>query len=474
MKFELFSESELIKVHELSLDILKKIGITTKSNKFREILLSNGCKEQNGRIVFTQDVIDKALKTVPSNWNIYGRDNKNVCEMGERKAYAQTCIGMPSIVDVETGEKRDVLLKDLEDFTRVFDAMEHLDIVAPIFPRDVNQSTIISTEVATMLRNTTKPIKPCLESAHEWKYVNELLVAISGSQEAAIEKPLGYYEISPISPLDFADDPAEALIAIVESGQPLGVIPAPILGATAPMSMVTGVAQHNAEILAGVIASQLIKAGSKVLMSSRLGTMDMRSGVALWAMPEMGLASAANMQLASYYNIPCGAGCFTGSSKVADAQSGYERMYNTLLPALGGLDVCGTAGAIDNALVASYEMMVIDNEIASAVKRTLKGVNVSEDEFAIDVLQEVIEGGSGTFLAHKHTRKQMRAGEMWNPTISQRQPWDAWAKDGLTTNDIANQKAKELIATHEVAPLSPEVEAEFDKILKCAAADLAK
>lgn len=473
MRFELLSPGDLDKVHEVSIDILKKIGISTKSKRFKSLLCDSGCAEKGDRILFTQEIIDQALKTVPPTWEIYGRDGGNVVEMGKQKAYAQTCIGLPSILDIDNGERRDVTYQDLADFTRVFDALDFMHIVSPIYPRDIPQQTSITMQTAALLRNTTKPIKLCLESAEEWKYVYEILAATAGSEQALREKPLGYFEISPISPLDFAEGPAEAMIEILQSGLPFGVIPAPIMGATGPMTIAGSVAQHNAEMLAGVIASQLIRPGSPVIMSSRVGSMDMRTGVALWAMPEMGLAGAANIQLSRYYGIPCGAGCYTGSSKKVDAQSGYERLYNTLLPALTGIDVCGTAGAVDNALIASYEMLVIDNELSSVVQRTLKGIEVSEDKLALEVIAEVI-GNQGNFLEHKHTRKHLRAGELWAPTISQRQPYDAWAMKGEGIEEIARQRAKEILANHRIEQLPGELSAEFDRIIRTAQAVLIK
>lgn len=150
MKFELVSEAELNKMREATLNILNNIGIATTSDKFRSFLLDNGCKEKNGRIVFPQPVIDKALKTVPQEWTVTGRGGEHVVEMGKNKANAQVCIGMPSMMDLDTGERRDATLKDLEDFTRLADALDHINIAAPIFPKDVPQESLVTLETATL------------------------------------------------------------------------------------------------------------------------------------------------------------------------------------------------------------------------------------------------------------------------------------------------------------------------------------
>lgn len=466
-----FSEAEILRVHEASLDILKKIGIGTKSDRFKNLLLDHGCRMQGDRILFTQDVIDKGLKTVPSCFQLYGRSNRAPLEIGKKKAYSQTLVGAPSVIDLETGERRDAVLKDLEDTVRLSDALDYINIISPIFPRDVPQEIILTVETATLLRNSTKSFSICVESSRELKYIREILIAAAGSEEALKEKPLATLPVSPLSPLEYGFDPAEALLDIVDAGLPLGVEPCPQMGATGPMTLIGCVAMHNAEMLAGVIAAQLYKPGSPLTMSTRVTFMDMRSGLGLWAMPEFGLGAAACNHLSRYYGIPCAPGGYCGASKVADAQSGYEHLYNALMEALVGSDIIGSAGALDNALISCYVMLVMDNEISSVVQRTLREYEVSDDTLAVDVCAEIIENKSN-FLQHKHTRKHLRAGELWVPIISQRQTFEQWAVKGEKVEEKAKQQAKEILATYQVEPLSPEVDKEFDKVIERAKAAL--
>ncbi|MDA8228411.1 MAG: trimethylamine methyltransferase family protein [Desulfitobacterium hafniense] len=464
MRFEILSEQEVKQVHEASLEILKRVGIHTASQKFKEILLDNGCKEQGERIVFTDDVIYKGLKTVPATFELYGRNNSYVLEIGKKKAYCQTCVGTPSMIDLDTGEKRDTLTKDLEEYTRLADALEYINIISPVFPRDVPQEIILTVETATLLRNTSKPLSICIESEREMPYIIELLTAVAGSAEALKQKPIATIPISPLSPLEYGYDPAEALIAAVEAGLPLGVEPCPMMGSTGPMTLLGTAVQHNAEILAGVIASQLIKPGSAVTHSSRATFMDMRSGLGLWAMPELGYAGAIMNQLAQYANIPCAPGGYCGASKTTDMQSGYEHLYNALLEGLVGSDIIGSAGSLDNALISCYAMLVIDNELSSVVQRTIKDFEVTEDKLAVNIIAEVIEKKSN-FLEHKHTRKHFRAGELWLPPLGDRQTYEKWAVSKEKIEDKARRTAKELIAAHQVIPLSEEINREFDRII---------
>lgn len=465
MRFDYYSEAQLHQVHGASLDLLKKVGISTSSERFRTLLLDHGCKEKGKRILFTQDVIDKGMKTVPAVFNLYGRNDMHILEIGKKKAYCQTLVGAPSVIDLESGARRDAMLKDLEDMTRLADALENVNIISPLFPRDVPQEIILTMETATCLRSTAKPLSICVESSRELKFITELLIAAAGSEKALRDKPLATLPVSPVSPLEYGFDPAEALLDIVEAGLPLGVEPCPQMGATGPMSMNGLVAMHNAEILAGVIAAQLYKPGAPLTMSSRATFMDMRTGLGLWAMPEMGMMSAGLNQLGRYYKIPVAPGGYCGSSKIADMQSGYEHLYNALMEALVGSDIIGSAGSLDNALIECYAMLVLDNEISSVVQRTIQEREVNEENLAVDVVAEVIEK-QDNFLGHKHTRKYLRSGELWVPTISQRQTYEQWAAKGLKVEELAKEKAKNLLATHQPAPLGNEVEKEFAQIIE--------
>ena len=162
MRFDYFNEAELEQMHGATVEILTRIGISTSSDRFKGLLLDNGCKEQGDRILFTEEVIEKALKTVPSNFNLYGRNGCDlVIEMGKQKAYTQTCVGTPSVIDLETEEKRDATLKDLDDFAKLADALENIHLISPVFPRDVPQEIIVTSETAAILRNSSTTAYMC-------------------------------------------------------------------------------------------------------------------------------------------------------------------------------------------------------------------------------------------------------------------------------------------------------------------------
>ncbi|MDR2035672.1 MAG: trimethylamine methyltransferase family protein, partial [Coriobacteriales bacterium] len=459
-KLEYVTSSEIEEMHQATVDILVKTGVRTTSRRFMEATIGVGLKvvknegDKFATIYFSEEQIDRALATAPAKFTIYGLDENNQINWGEKRAYNNTCVGMPFVEDPESHEIRATTLTDLENYVRIADALPYTDVLSSLTAQGIPEHAANAVQVGAMLRNTTKPLRICIESAHEVKDVVAVLTAAAGSLKALQEKPLAYLEISPISPLDYATGPADAMLDIIESGLPLGLIPCPMMGATGPMTLIGSVVMHNAEMLAGVVITQLLQPGYPTIMSPRVTFMDLSTILGLWAAPEMGLAAAASSQLVNRYNIPNAPGGFSCAAKTSDAQAGFEVTFNALLPALIGVDVIGSSGSLDNALVASYTKLLLDDEVCSLVRRALRGSVVDEDSLAVDVVHEIVNGDRN-FLASDHTLEHMHS-ELWPPILSNRQSYEKWRETSLTYAEVANERVKEILAHHKVSPLSEE------------------
>jgi len=461
MELNYVSQEELVEMHEASVAMLENTGIKCCSAKFLKVAEDVGLKvvyeddgKTRGRIYYTKEQIEKAIETAPKKFSIYGLDNKYEIKWGERLAYNHTCVGTPFIADIETGKRRNTTLTDLEDYIRIADALPDTDIISCLTAQGIPEHAAGAIQTAAQVKNTSKPLRICIHTAEETQDVVNVLAAAVGSKEELMKKPIAYLEVSPISPMDYADGPAEATLAIIESGLPLGIIPCPMMGATGPMTLIGSVVMHNAEILAGVVVAQLVKPGCPVIMSPRVTFMDMKTAMGLWAAPEMGLAAAASAQMIRYYGLPSTVTGFSCASKVPDAQAGFESLLNTLMPALVGVDVVGASGSLDNVLVASFEKLVIDNEVSSLVKRAIRGETVNEDTCAVKVVDDVVNG-EGNFLGHIHTLQHLRS-ELWKPFMTDRDIYENWLGERLDFTQRANRYAKDILANHKPSHLSAE------------------
>jgi trimethylamine--corrinoid protein Co-methyltransferase len=115
-------------------------------------------------------------------------------------------------------------------------------------------------------------------------------------------------------------------------------------------------------------------------------------------------------------------------SKINDAQAGYESALTSLMVALsGGNIIHDAAGFIEFCLTASYDKLVIDNEIIGMVMRAVSGIEVNDETLAFDLIKSV--GPGGHFVSSRHTRKYMRA-EQYLPRLSNRDDREKWIAEG--------------------------------------------
>jgi len=272
--------------------------------------------------------------------------------------------------------------------------------------------------------------------------------------------------ISPISPLTFPDDIAEAMLEAARLGMILGPLPCPILGATSPMSIAGGLTQQNAEVLAAVVLAQLAQPGLPIIYKGRLSVMDARTGLSVWGNPEIGLISAATVEIGHHYGLPVDVYGLSTNAHTSDIQSGYERTLNALVPVLAGADEISGVGEMEGGVTSSLAQMVIDDEILSSVGRIRRGFEVDGEALAVEVIGEVM-GSSCNFLAEKHTVRYLRRGEVLQPRLAGRENWAEWEAAGRRgLLERAEEKALELLASHEAPPLSEEQQAALREVIR--------
>ena len=277
--------------------------------------------------------------------------------------------------------------------------------------------------------------------------------------------------VEPVSPLKHMETGLKILVACARYGLPVIIGPIVQAGATGPATLAGTLALENAEILTAIVLVQALGPGVPVCYGGVPHIMDMRSSQISFGSPEQGLMAVAMTQMAHRYGLPAYINVGLSDSKRLDPQSGLERGVTLLMGALAGADTFGHMGILGADQAASLEQLVVDDEMASYIKRILRGFSVGEEALAVDVVREVGIGGS--FLSHAHTRDHFRH-EMWFPDLSDRRRWDEWWRDGArTTADSSRERRDLILAEHSVEPIGEELACEIDGIVAAAQRDLA-
>ena len=216
----------------------------------------------------------------------------------------------------------------------------------------------------------------------------------------------------------------------------------------------------------------MVNPGLPIIYCGRLAMMEPRTGSSVWGGVELGIASAATVQIGHRYDLPVNVYGFSTNAHTLDIQSGYERTLNAVLPALAGADELSGIGEMEAGVMGSYAQMVCDNEIAASVRRVLDGFTVNEDSLAVAVIDKVM-GGPRNFLAEPHSVKYLRAGEIMVPQLGERRTFAEWDRTGRRGFvEKAKAEADRILAEHEVLPLEDGQEKELEKIMQTATNEL--
>ena len=260
--------------------------------------------------------------------------------------------------------------------------------------------------------------------------------------------------INASSPLRYDARMLGGLIAYARAGQVTIITPFILAGAMSPISIAAAIAQQNAEALAGIALTQIVRPGAPVIYGGFTSNVDMKSGSPAFGTPEGAWAMTTGAQLARRYGLPYrGSGSLT-NSKTPDAQAAYETAW-TLWPAVMAHTnfIMHAIGWLEGGLTVSYEKIVLDLEALAMFQHFLAGFAIDDDALALDMMAEV--GPGGHHFGTPHTQQRYST-EFYAPLLSDRMGYDGWKQaGGLDTAQRAQAVWHEILAAYQPPPLDP-------------------
>jgi trimethylamine--corrinoid protein Co-methyltransferase len=238
-----------------------------------------------------------------------------------------------------------------------------------------------------------------------------------------------------------------------------------MMGATAPITVAGALVEHTANVLASLVLAQLAHPGLPCIFSVASGGFNMRAGTYVSASPEMVQLHCATAQMAHFYHLPFHGGGGLDAC-LPDAQAGFERTLQVVPMTLAGVNFfCMAFGMMNQLLTSSFEQAVIDNEIFTAVYRLAEGIQVTPETISLDQIRKA--GPGGQFLNQVYTLHNYRR-EQWQPELTTRLEWEQFQRTtgGKDMRQRANVLARKLLVEHHPHPLTPNQEAEIDKMVR--------
>lgn len=460
-KLKFLSNEECEDIHYSSLEVLDETGLKIESKKALDKLDEFGCDvdRRTSIVKFPSYIVEECLKLTRPSIKLYGNDPKYDLKIEKRRSYVSSSSGY-GIIDRDTQLPRDGNLNDVAEGALLAENLNNIHSVVPLMAgvSDVPSSVMTPVILGETLKNTQKSIEFYLtggaDAETDMDNIIEMCNIVSSSSSKLRKKPFLMFVVDSLSPLTYTDDQIKSLFRSVEEGLPVVIMPGLVGGATGPLTLAGMLVQSNAEFLAGVVLSNLIKKGAPLMYGHYNTIMDMRTGIYSSGAVEMGILGACIAQMGNYYDIPTNGFYPMSDSHVPDQQVGYEKTMQWVLSSLGGMNYLTGAGGVENGTLVSLEQLVIDNEVVGMVDRMLEGIHVDDARIGVDVIKSV--GPGGNYLKHKHTREWMYR-EYYTPEISEKHSFADWNKNG--GNDVM-QRAKidlENILQNAVSPVQNDI-----------------
>ena len=472
---QVLSDEERHQVHERTLAVLAKTGVRVDTVQGRRILKDAGAEvDDNTHIVrFQRALVEESLRLAPKAFTLGARRPGWDLTMNGGDCTLLIDGEAMFILDPETGERRTAILEDWLRATRLIDALDEIGVywsMVEVSDRGDTMADFVGY-LRGVFRNYSKHVQDAISSADQAPWLLEVLQVLFGDRETIRRTHPYSHLLCPQSPLVIEGAHTDAYLALLGWDIPLAVMPMPLMGATAPGSLIATTVIGNCEVLATLCLLQAAASGTPFIYAPVLAVIDPRSGRYSAGAIEGSLLGAACTEMARYYGLPVEASGVGGTDHhVPSIQAGYERALSSLLPVLSWPDILVGPGLLGGSMILSLEQLLIDVEIFRMCKRACQGIAVDEDKWLEDVIEEI--GPGGGFLAEHSTVQGIRTGEWYVSKLGVHEPFEAWEAAGRPTLlEEAREKVRQILSTHQPLPLDADVECELDRIQQRATAE---
>ncbi len=304
--YRILTEEGVKAIHEATMKLMGEYGVRIFGSEAKEIYEKAGCSVdwQTNMVRFPRELVEWAIEVTPGRFTMCGRDPKDDFVLGDGQvSFTSFGTGL-QMYELETGEIRDTNKKDLEDFARFCDAIPEINaFTTAVAAQDVPGPLKDFHEAEAIFKSTTKHAILDAENGHNARVIIEMGEAIAGGKEALRERPFFTLCMCPNSPLEIHDGASQVIIETAKAGLPISILSMGLAGGTTPATLSGTCVVTNAEILAGIVLTQLVHEGNPVIYGSSTTVMDMRRATSPVGAPEHGMFGAMVAQLGEYYDI---------------------------------------------------------------------------------------------------------------------------------------------------------------------------
>ena len=399
------NSDQIQKVHDYSLQILSTTGVRVDSERARQLFFQaagSTAAMDGARLRIPSELVEWALEKAPPAVEVYDRQRNFAFRLpGE----ARFGIGVTALYyqDPETEEVTPFSRQHMEAMVRLGNALPSFDVVSTVgIVQDVAPEQSDLYAVLEMTANTTKPLVVLVSDENAFAPVLDLLEHLHGDLAS---KPFIIPYFNPISPLVINKGTIDKMWLATGRGIPFIYSNYGMAGATTPITPGGTLALLNAELLAGLTLSQLMREGAPIILGSLPAFFDMK-GVGSFYAPKSYLVSLACAEMMAHYGLPhCGTSG-SGLGWGADVIAAGHQWMNHLLSCMGKVGLAPFVGDNLGSLAFSPATAVYANDVIQQARLFAQGFALDDSSVKLDEIAQA--GPGGDFLTAQQTLKLFR------------------------------------------------------------------
>ena len=461
---DLLSDDQVQVIHDASMDVVEEVGVEFRCDDALALWRDAGAAVDGARVRRDREHLMALVGTAPSSYTMVARDPTHTVTVGNGKTIFTPSYGAPYVLGLD-GTRRPGTLEDFKNFTKLNHLSPALHMSGGVVcePMDVPVPKRHLYMTQNLLTYSSKPFMGAVTSKERAEDSLHMAGIVFG-QDVVRDTTVMTCLANGNTPLVWDKTMLDSVRVFAAANQATLFSPFVLGGASTPASTVGAVIQVNIEALTGVAFSQLVRAGAPALYGQWVSTVSMKTGAPQAGTPEVCHMNLLTAQMARHYGLPsrCSGSC--SSSKMVDAQAGYEAARNMYGVLMAGTNfVLSTTGYLESAMCQSYAKWVLDSEQLEMMYRLGSGVSFDDLDEVLDTMREVPPGGHHLGTAHTLANFQT-AFSM--PEMMNSDNYEQWLADGaLSAEDRATAKCRQLLEEYEEPALDDDVRAELDEFV---------
>ena len=459
---DLLDAEQVRKIHDASMDIIEEVGVEFRCDDAIGMWRAAGADVDGVTVRIDREHLMSLVGTAPSSYTMVARDPAHTVTVGDGKTIFTPSYGAPYVLDLD-GVRRQATLLDFRNFTKLNHLSPALHMSGGVVcePMDVPVPKRHLYMTESLLKYSSKPFMGAVTSMDRAEDSLHMAGIVFG-QDFVRETTVMTCLANANTPLVWDKTMLDSVRVFAAANQATLFSPFVLGGASTPASTVGAVIQVNIEALTGVAFSQLVRAGAPALYGQWLSTVSMRTGAPQAGTPEICHMNLLTAQMARHYDLPsrCSGSCT--SSKMVDAQAGYEAARNMYGVLMAGTNfVLSTTGYLESAMCQSYAKWVLDSEQLELMYRLGSGVSFDDLDEVLDSMRSVPAGGH--HLGTEHTLANFQTAFSM-PEMMNSDNYEQWLADGSqSAEERATAKCRQMLDEYEEPVLDDHVREELDE-----------